>query len=91
MTVKEAIDQLSYGTAYEIKGAYSGKIYHRSYINSSKNLDKYAEKEVTESPYYSRMIIRGEDTSNEWTISIIGIWMHDYDLTKDRRAKRRQE
>lgn len=84
MTVKEAISQLSYGAAYEIRGAHSGKIYHRSYINSSKNLDKYADMEVTETPYYTKMILRGEGSSNEWCIAIIGIWMHDYDLTKAR-------
>ena len=87
MKVREAIGQLSYGTAYEIRGAYSGQIYHRSYINSSKNLDKYTDMEVTETPYYTRMILRGEESSNEWCIAIIGIWMHDYDLTKDRRTK----
>lgn len=38
MTVKEAIKLFAYGTAYEIKGAYSGKTYHKSYMNSSKNL-----------------------------------------------------
>lgn len=84
MKVREAIGQLSYGTAYEIRGAHSGKIYHRSYINSSKNLDKYADMEVTETPYYSKMILRGEGGSNEWCTAIIGIWMHDYDLTKAR-------
>lgn len=87
MTVKEAIDQLSYGTAYEIKGAYSGKIYHRSYINRSQNLDRYAEQKVTETPYYTKMVIRGEGSSNEWTISIIGIWMHDYELKKGRETE----
>ncbi len=82
MTVKEAVDLLSYGVAYEIKGAYSGKIYHRSYVNNSKNLDKYANREVTEEPFYSDMRLRG-DGSNKWVMSIIGIWMHDYDLCKD--------
>jgi len=81
MTVKEAINLLAYGTAYEIKGAYSGKIYHKSYTNSSKNLDKYAEREVTDSPFYTTLRMRGSET-NEWCIAVIGIWMHDYDLRK---------
>ena len=81
MTVKEAINLLSYGTAYEIKGAYSGRIYHRSYTNSSKNLDKYAERKVTDSPFYAVLKMRGHET-NEWCIAVIGIWMHDYDLRK---------
>lgn len=81
MTVKEAIDLLAYGTAYEIKGAYSGKTYHKSYFNSSKNIDKYAEREVTDSPFFTALRIRGSE-SNSWCIPIIGIWMHDYDLQR---------
>lgn len=81
MTVKEAIKLFSSGTAYEIKGAYSGKIYHKSYLNSSKNLDKYADREVTDSPFYADMRLRGSD-SNHWCIPVIVIWMHDYDLCR---------
>jgi hypothetical protein len=81
MTVNEAIKLLAYGTAYEIKGAYSGKIYHKSYMNSSKNLDKYANMEVTDEPFYTDMRIRGSE-SNRWCIPVIGIWMHDYDLCR---------
>lgn len=86
MTVREAIDQLSCGTAYEIKGAYSGKVYHRSYINSSKNLDKYVDQKVTETPYYTRMVMRGEEISNEWVMPVIGIWMQDYGLKKGKET-----
>ena len=81
MTVNEAIKLLAYGTAYEIKGAYSGKIYYKSYINSSKNLDKYANMEVTDEPFYADMRIRGSENSN-WRIPVIGIWLHDYDLCR---------
>jgi hypothetical protein len=79
MTVNEAIKLLSYGTSYEIKGAYSGKIYHRSYINSNKNLDKYANMEVIDAPFYADMRIRGGE-NNHWCIPVTGIWMDDYDL-----------
>ena len=81
MTVSEAIKLLSYETAYEIKGAYSGKIYHKSYMNSSKNLDKYANREVTDAPFFVTMRLRGSD-SNHWCIPVIVIWMHDYDLCR---------
>jgi len=81
MTVNETIKLLSYGTAYEIKGAYSGKIYHRSYINNNKNLDKYANMEVIDAPFYADMRIRGSET-NHWCIPVIGIWMDDYDLCR---------
>ena len=81
MTVKEAIKLFSYGTVYEIKGAYSGKTYHKSYLNSSKNLDKYADREVTDNPFYADMILRGSD-SNRWCTPVIVIWMYDYDLCR---------
>ena len=78
MTVAEAIKMLQ-GTPYEIKGAYSGKVYHRSYTNSSKNLDKYVDREVTDTPFYADMRIRGSET-NHWCMAVIVIWMHDYEL-----------
>ena len=81
MTVNEAIKLFAYGASYEIKGAYSGKIYHKSYMNSSKNLDKYANREVTTEPFYADMRLRGSD-DNHWCIPVIVIWMHDYDLCK---------
>ena len=84
MTVNEAIKLFTHGTAYEIKGAYSGKIYHKSYMNSSKNLDKYANREVTDEPFYVDMRLRGSD-SNHWCIPVIVIWMHDYDLCKSNK------
>lgn len=83
MTVKEAINLLFYGTAYEIKGAYSGRIYHRSYTNSRKNLDKYADKEVSDPPFYSTLAIRGATSTDEWCMAVVGIWMRDYDIRKD--------
>ena len=79
MTVNEAIKLITYGTAYEIKGSYSGKIYHKSYMNSSKNLDRYANNEVTDEPFYADMRLRGSD-NNHWCIPVIVVWMHDYDL-----------
>jgi len=84
MSVREAIELLSYSTAYEIRGAYSGKIYHRSYVNSSKNLDKYVDREVTESPFYTHLAMRGSN-NNEWCSSVVGIWMYDYDLVKSKK------
>lgn len=76
MTVREAKNLLAYGTAYEIRGAYSGKVYHRSYVNSSKNFDKYANREVPDSPFYTALRLRGNEI-NEWCMSVIGIWMYD--------------
>lgn len=83
MKVKDIIGMLSYGQAFEIHGAHSGKVYHKSYLNSDKNLRKYLEREVTDTPIYSDMRIKGSDT-NHWCISVIVIWMHDYDICKQR-------
>ena len=81
MTVREAISLLNYGTAYEIRGAYSGKTYHKSYLNSSKNLDKYADNKTADSPFYADLRMRGSD-NNHWCIPVIVIWMDDYALCK---------
>ena len=86
MTVKEAIGLLAYGMNYEIRGAYSGKIYHKSWINSSKNLDKYASETVPDSPFYTTMTIRGKAMTNEWCIPVIGIWMSDYYLVNKKEG-----
>lgn len=86
MTVKDIIGMLSYGQPFEIRGACSGKIYHKSYVNSAKNLQKYLDKEVNDTPIYSDMRIRGSDT-NHWCMSVIVIWMHDYDMCKQREDK----
>lgn len=79
MTVNEAVGLLHYGTAYEIRGGYSGKTYHKSYLNSSKNLDKYADVEVIDSPFYPDIRMRGSD-ANHWCIPVIVIWIADYEL-----------
>ena len=46
-----------------------------------KNLDKYANMEVTDKPFYTDLRIRGSET-NHCCIPVIGIWMHDYDLSR---------
>ena len=78
MKVKEAIGLLQYGTDFEIKGAYSGNVYHSSRRNNQKNLEKYYEEEVTDSPFYTRLVL----DKNEYCRSLVGIWMCDYDLTR---------
>ena len=86
MKVKDIIGMFSYGQPFEIRGAYSGKTYHKSYVNGEKNLQKYLDREVNNTPIYSDMRVRGSDT-NHWSISVIVIWMHDYDMCKQREDK----
>ena len=77
MTIKDATDLLHYGTDFEIKGAYSGKIYHSTRRNKRENLEKYFDKEVTDEPFYAKLTV---DKDLEYCRPIIGIWMYDYDL-----------
>lgn len=86
MKVKDIIGMFSYGQPFEIRGAYSGKTYHKSYVNGEKNLQKYLDREVNDTPIYSDMRVRGSDT-NHWSISVIVIWMHDYDTYKQKEDK----
>ena len=51
MTVREAINLLAYGTAFYIKGAYSGKIYHKSYENRKEHLEKFLDEHVSLEPF----------------------------------------
>lgn len=83
MKVKDIIGMFSYGQSFEIRGAYSGKTYHKSYVNSNKNLEKYLDRYVADTSLYSDIRIKGSDT-NRWCISVIVIWMHDYDMCKQR-------
>ena len=83
MTVKDIIELLAYGQLYEIRGAYSGKTYHKSYVNSKKNLEKYIDRKVPDTPLYTDMRIRGSD-ANHWCVSVIVIWMSDYDFSCER-------
>lgn len=86
MTVREALDLFSYGTDYEIKGAYSGKIYHRSRINRKEHAEKFYDETVTDSPFYATgrtsMI-----TGTTWFSPVIGIWMHDYYLCNPQESE----
>jgi len=79
MTIKDATNLLHYGTDFEIKGAYSGKIYHSTRRNKRENLEKYFDKEVTDEPFYAKLTV---DKDLEYCRPIIGIWMHDYNLCR---------
>ena len=86
MKVKDIIGMFSYGQSFEIRGAYSGKTYHKSYLNNERNLQKYLDKRVNDTPIYSDMRIKG-DEMNHWCMSVIVIWMQDYDMCKQSEDK----
>ena len=78
MTVREAIKLFSYGQEFYIKGAYSGKIYHKSYANKKEHLEKYLDERVSENPFFTDLYTPKRKYGTEFTYPIIGIWMSDY-------------
>ena len=89
MTVREAIKLYSYGQEFYIKGAYSGKIYHKSYENKKEHLEKYLDERVSENPFFTDLYTPKRKYGTAYTYPIIGIWMSDYyichpeELTKE--------
>ena len=89
MTVREAIKLFSYGQEFYIKGAYSGKIYHKSYENKKEHLEKYLDERVSENPFFTDLYTPKRKYGTAYTYPIIGIWMSDYyichpeELTKE--------
>jgi len=78
MTVREAIKLFSYGQEFYIKGAYSGKIYHKSYENKKEHLEKYLDERVSENPFFTDLYTSKRKYGTAYTYPIIGIWMSDY-------------
>ena len=86
MKVREAISLLNYGTNYEIKGAYSGKIYHRSWINKKEHIEKFYDETTIDNPFYAtgRM---SNITGTAYFTPVIGIWMSDYYIVNKQQAE----
>ena len=78
VTVREAIKLFSYGQEFYIKGAYSGKIYHKSYENKKEHLEKYLDERVSENPFFTDLYTPKRKYGTAYTYPIIGIWMSDY-------------
>ena len=83
MKVREAIALLAYGTDYEIKGAYSGKIYHRSWTNKREHIEQFYDETVGDNPFYSNIRVNSTVGIGTWASPVIGIWMHDYYMCKE--------
>lgn len=78
MTVREAIKLFSYGQEFYIKGAYSGKLYHKSYENKKEHLEKYLDERVSENPFFTDLYTPKKKYGTAYTYPVIGIWMSDY-------------
>lgn len=78
MKVREALSMLAYGEAFYLKGAYSGKVYHKSYVNKQENLEKYLDEHVVDEPFFTDLYTPKRKYGRPYTYPIIGIWMSDY-------------
>ena len=78
MTIREAIALLAYGEAFYIKGAHSGKIYHKSYENKKEHLERYLDETVNGEPFFTDLYTSKAKYGHAYTYPIIGIWMSDY-------------
>lgn len=74
MTVKDILKLLSYGTKWRLVGAYSGKILCRS-SSSSKQKDKYAECETTDTPIVADFDVYKDVPFTEYVMPMISIWV----------------
>ena len=82
MTVKDAIDLLFYGTAFFLEGAYSGKVYHRSWINTKEHLRQFYDIPVYSSPFFADINPQRNKYASTYSIGVIGIYIHDRMLAK---------
>ena len=84
MKVNEAIKLLAYAQQFQIIGSYTGKIYHKSWINRKENLEKYLDWECSESPFFSKVYSDTRRKYDDHIIirPIIGIWVRDYEYAK---------
>ena len=78
MTVREAINLLTYGEAFYIIGAYSGKIYHKSYENKKEHLEKFLDEHVSNPPFFTDLYTPKKKYGKAYTYPVIGIWMSDH-------------
>lgn len=78
MKIREAVALLSYGQAFYIKGAHSGKIYHKSYENKKEHLEKYLDESVSDEPFFTDLYTQKRKYGQPYTYPVIGIWMSDY-------------
>lgn len=53
MTVKEAVELLSYGEHFILIGARTGKKLYNSRINRKERLKKFEDMHTTDSPFYA--------------------------------------
>lgn len=90
MTIREAVALLSYGQAFYIKGAHSGKIYYKSYENKKEHLEKYLDESVSSEPFFTDLYTWKRKYSQPYTYPVIGIWMSDYYICHPEELQREE-
>lgn len=84
MVVKDVLGMLFYGTPFEIKGAYSGKVYHKSWVNSKAHAEQFLNRTVLDCEMiYPTFVTQKRDGIGESIRPAVGIWMHDYQETNN--------
>lgn len=78
MTVREAINLLTYGEAFYIQGAHSGKIYYKSYVNKKDYLEQFLDERVSDTPFFTDLFTTKRKYGQAYTYPVVGIWMSDY-------------
>ncbi len=78
MTIKEAVSMLAYGEGFYLKGAYSGKVYYKSWANRKELFEKYENETASESPFFTDLYTNKRKYDKAYTYPVIGIWMSDY-------------
>lgn len=86
MKVKDAIDLLFYGTAFFLKGAYSGRVYHRSWVNTKEHLKQFYNIPVHSSPFFADINPQRNKYAPTCGIGVIGIYIHDRELCEKEKA-----
>ena len=76
MKVKDAVKMLRYAEKYYLIGAHKGKIYHRSWVNQDKHIEKFLDEEVYDNPFFADIYVNEYVPKNAYPV--IGIWMCDY-------------
>lgn len=77
MKVKQAIEQLAYGTDFYLKSAKTGKVKYHSRNNNKKYLEKFLDKETTGEPFFPDIYMLPKHFGTNTVIPMIGIWFYE--------------
>lgn len=74
MTVREALEMMSYGTKWRLIGAMTGKKIC-DYSNSEKLREKYMDLETTDHPFVADFKVNANKPFTDYILPMISIWV----------------